>query len=252
MAKLTYFDCNCSIGRVTYPNLFDIPDTQGLLKEMDTAGIEEALVYHITARDGHPPLGNKLLIDEFRYIDRLYPVWVILPHYTNEMPSPKVLLEEIRSNKVKAVRIYPTKEYHSFSIAEWSTGELFNALEEVRVPLILDIEIISWEIVQAILEHHINLPVVITNCGYRNDRFIYPLLEKHKNLYIEISRYMGAGGIEHLVKRFGAGNILFGTGMPLYTGTATVSLLTYSDIPVADKEAIAGGNLRNLLKGILL
>lgn len=252
MGKLKYFDCNCSIGRVARPVLFDIPDAQGLIKEMETAGIEEALVYHITARDGHPPLGNKLLIDEIRDNNRLYPVWVALPHYTREMPSPKELLKEINSNKVKAVRIYPTGGYHSFTIAEWGSGELLKALEEVRLPLILDIEIVSWEAVQSILEHHVNLPVIITDCGYRNDRFIYPLLQRYKNLYIEISRYMGAGGIEHLVKQFGAGNILFGANMPHCTGSAVVSLLTYAEITASDKEAIAGENLRNLLKGIQL
>ena len=39
MAKLAFFDCNCSIGRVPYPLLMDISDAQGLRREMDTAGI---------------------------------------------------------------------------------------------------------------------------------------------------------------------------------------------------------------------
>ena len=43
MQKLLFFDCNCSVGRVAYPHLSDIPDVEGLLKEIKTAGIEEAL-----------------------------------------------------------------------------------------------------------------------------------------------------------------------------------------------------------------
>ena len=39
--------------------------------------------------------------------------------------------------------------------------------------------------------------------------------------------------------------------MPRFTGTAVVSMLTYADIPHADKEAIAGGNLQRLLKEAL-
>ena len=60
MQKLFFFDCNCSVGRVSYPHLYDIPDVEGLMEEMKTAGIEEALVYHTVARDGYPPVGNSM------------------------------------------------------------------------------------------------------------------------------------------------------------------------------------------------
>jgi predicted TIM-barrel fold metal-dependent hydrolase len=59
---------------------------------------------------------------------------------------------------------------------------------------------------------------------------------------------MGGGAVEDLVKRFGSNHLLFGTNMPQYTGTAAIALLTYSDIDQKAKQAIAGGNLRNLLK----
>ena len=66
MPKLKFFDCNCTIGRVAYPTLGDISDADGLLNEMRIAGVEEALVYHIISRDGHPPLGNRLLMDAIK------------------------------------------------------------------------------------------------------------------------------------------------------------------------------------------
>jgi len=50
------------------------------------------------------------------------------------------------------------------------------------------------------------------------------------------------------VERFGSRHLLFGTNMPQYTGTAAVSLLSYSAIDQAARQAIAGGNLRNLLE----
>ena len=249
MHKLNYFDCNCSVGRVAYPYLHDIPDVEGLLKEMETAGIDEALVYHTVARDGHPPIGNSMLMDEIRNHRELYPVWVVLPHHTGEMPHPDKLLPEMKKNNVKAVRIYPKANYHSFSISEWCSGALLGALEEECIPLILDMEISSWEDVNTILENHKKLPVIAATCTYRNNRYIYPLLEKHKNLFIELSRFMGGGAIEDLVKRFGSHHLIFGSNMPQYTGTAAVALLTYSDIDQKAKKAIAGGNLSNLLNG---
>ena len=250
MQKLNFFDCNCSVGRVAYPHLYDIPDVEGLLKEMETAGIEEAFVYHMLARDGYPPLGNSMLMEEIKNIPELHPVWVVLPHHTGEMPHPDKLLQEMKKNNVKAVRVYPKANYHSFSISEWCSGELLDALEEECIPLILDMETVSWEDVNTILGNHKQLPVIAATCSYRNNRYIYPLLENYKNLFIELSRFMGAGTIEDIVKRFGSYNILFGTNMPRYSGTAAVALLTYSDIDQKDKQAIAGGNLSNLLKEV--
>jgi predicted TIM-barrel fold metal-dependent hydrolase len=61
---------------------------------------------------------------------------------------------------------------------------------------------------------------------------------------------MGAGAIENFVQNFGASRLLFGTNMPRYTGTAAVALLTYADISYDDKNAIAGDNLKNLLKAV--
>jgi len=246
--KLHFFDCNCSIGRTGYPHLLDISDVQGLKREMEIAGIEEALVYHSISRDAHPPLGNSLLLEKVKDMKELYPVWLVIPHHTKEMDRPEKLLKEMKKKGIKAVRMYPTRNYHSFSLSEWSSGELLSSLEGSRVPLILDIEIVSWEDVQAILKSHPKLPLVVSNCSYRHNRFIYPLLEKNNNLYIEISRFMGGGAIEDLVRRFGAHSLLFGTNMPHYTGTAAVALLTYADIEDREKEAIASGNLRNIIE----
>jgi hypothetical protein len=252
MAKLKFFDCNCSVGRTGYPHLLDIPDVAGLKQEMKIAGIEEALVYHILARGGSPSLGNSLLLDEIREAQGLHPAWVVIPHHTCEMPQPEKLLKDMKKKGVKAVRIYPTRNFHSFAIEEWCAGELFSALEKSRIPLILDIEISTWKNVHVLLKNHSLLPLIIANCSYRHNRFIYPLLEKHDNLYIETSRFMGAGAIEDMVKRFGAHPLLFGTNMPQYTGTAAVALLTYADIDQKDKKAISGDNLRRLLQEIWL
>jgi hypothetical protein len=252
MAKLNFFDCNCSIGRVAYPLLYDIHDAGGLINEMDVAGIEQALVYHALARDGHAPIGNKMLLQQIKHLVRLHPVWILFPHHTGEFSKANNLLTEMKDNDVKAVRLYPTKDFHSFSLSEWCSGELLAALEEKRVPVFFDIEIISWNDVYAVINNHPSLPVIITNCNYSHNRFSYPLLEKYPNIFIEISRYMGAGAVEDVVKNFGISHLLFGTNMPRYTGTAAVAVVTYSDLSGDEKKALASENLKNLLQGVLL
>ena len=251
MKKLRFFDCNCSIGRTGYPHLLDIPDAAGLRREMETAGVEEALVYHVLARDGHPPLGNTLLLDELKGHAGLHPVWVLLPHHTGELPPPDQLLAEMKDKRVKAARLYPGRLHHSFTLAEWCAGELLTALQAARLPLILDIEIVSWEEIFSLLQKYPQLPIILSNCSYRHHRFLYPLWERFDYLYLEMSRFMGGGAVEDVVRRFGSGRILFGTNMPQYTGTAAVARLTYADIAWADKEAIAAANLDRILKEVL-
>lgn len=248
MAKLTFFDCNCSVGRVAYPHLLDLSKPQDLIKEMDTAGIEEALVYHNVARHSYPPMGNSMLSNEIRDMKRLHPVWVLLPHHTGEMPPARELVTEMKAKGIHAARIYPKLNEHSFSIADWCSGDLFEALEEAGIPLILDMETVTWEQVETILSTFKKLSVIAATCTYRNNRYIYPLLEKYDHLYIELSRFMGAGTIEDIVSRFGSLPLLFGSNMPQYTGTAAVALITYAEIEETDKQAIASGNLRRLLK----
>jgi hypothetical protein len=82
-----------------------------------------------------------MLLNEIKDIKKLHPVWVVLPHHTGEMPPPEKLLSDMKRNDVKAVRVYPKLNYHSFSISEWCSGDLLSALEEKRIPLILDLDI---------------------------------------------------------------------------------------------------------------
>lgn len=251
MGKLTYFDCNCSIGQVPYPYLLDLSDAGGLKAEMDAAGIEEALVYHSVARDTDPAMGNALLGEALAGESRLHPVWVVMPHVAGDLPAPAVLLREMAAHGVKAVRMFPTAANQSFSLAEWNSGALLGALAEARIPLMLDIEIVGWDAIVPILKNHPALPVIVTNVSYRHNRFTHALFGEYGNLYVETSRYFGAGVFEDVVERFGSRPLLLGSNMPRFTGTAVISMLTYADIPRADKEAIAGGNLRRLLKEAL-
>jgi hypothetical protein len=248
MAKLSFFDCNTSVGRFGYPHLLDIPDAAGLEREMEIAGIEEALVYHAVAREGHPPLGNALLLDEIAGHANLYPVWVLLPHHTGEMAHPDTLISELREKSVRAVRLYPSRAQHGFTLADWCAGQLLDCLDAARLPLLLDTEVVQWEEVFRLLSKYSRLPIVMANCSYRHNRFLYPLWERFDNLYVETSRFMGGGAIEDVVRRFGSQRVLFGTNMPQYTGTATVARLTYADISWDDKQAIASGNLKRLLE----
>ena len=81
-----------------------------------------------------------------------------------------------------------------------------------------------------------------------NGRKLYPLLSSYRNLYLDLSYVMDAGGVEDMVGRFGAQKLLFGTGFPArYTGSM-LGVVRSADISEEDRELIFGKNLERILE----
>ncbi len=249
---IKFFDCNCSIGRtnITHPGTFDSPEI--LVKKMKEYGISNALVYHAVARDHSPAEGNPLIVDIAKKYDCLHPVWVVMPHHTGEFLNPAELVNSMKKHNVKAVRIFPSPQKHNYSMKKYSTGSLFDMLEADRVPLFVDIDEIGWNNIDDLLSSYKNLPVILCNTGYRADRYLYPLMQTYENLYIETSRFLSHLGLEALCKKAGSDRILFGTSLPLYTGSGAVFYIKNLMISESDKSKIAAGNLVRLLEEVRL
>jgi predicted TIM-barrel fold metal-dependent hydrolase len=81
-------------------------------------------------------------------------------------------------------------------------------------------------------------------------RNLYPLLERHSNLYLETSTYMVHRGIEEFVRLFGAERLLFGSRYAAYAPGAAVAGLMYAEISDRNRRLIAGDNARRLLRGV--
>jgi hypothetical protein len=250
--SLDFFDCNCSIGRssVLYPGSFHSPED--LVERMKAYGIDRALVYQAIARDHFPAEGNPILMENVSRYKELYPCWIIMPHHTGEFPDPSELLSQLKINNVRAVRIFPSGERHNYSIKPYSAGPMLRMLEEQSIPLFVDIDEIGWDNIDALLGEYPSLPVILCNTGYRSDRYIYPLMKTYKNMYIETSRYLSHLGIEALYNEVGVDRILFGTGMPVYTGAGAVFYIKKLLLGEEDKQKIASVNLTRLLNGVKL
>ena len=250
MESLEFFDCNCSFGMrsVKYPGSFFALDE--LKKNMNNYGIKKALVYHSMAREYDIKTGNKMLMNEITDYPFLYPVWVVMHHHTGEFPAPDLLKVQLKENNIKAVRIFPSVSDHGYSISDWNCGELFNMLEECKIPLIVGLDQITWDELYNLCVHHPNLIIILSDVNYRINRNLYALLEKFSNLYVETSGYKGFDGILDVCKFFGAHRLIFGTGMPVLSGAAAVSIINYARISYEEKQMIAVKNLENLIGGI--
>lgn len=248
-----FFDCRASFGMRSYRAPGSFYKKEDLLKKMADYSIEGALVYHSMAKEYDPQVGNEMLCSELEGETKLFPVWVVLPHYTGEFDPPERLLKSMREHGVKAVTMFPSPSCQNYSFAEFTCGGLFRMCAEHRIPLFIDLDQMGgFRAVDALCSAYPDLPLVVTKVGYRVDRDLYPLMEKYRNFYIEISGYKVMDGIRQLCRRFGAQRLLFGTGMPETSGAAAVGLVSYADISDGEKQLIASKNLLKLLGGVRL
>jgi len=218
---------------------------KGLLAEMERLGIERALVSHTLARTYDPGHGNQILMDEIAGHETLAPCWTLLPPACGEMGSPDELMDEMARAGVRAVRLYPRE--HSYSLAEWQCGELFEALAERQYVVLLDLAEGSWQEIERICRTYPRLALIVTWVGYRQLRPLFALLRRCDNLYCDLSNLSTYLGIEEVLDRFGSERLVFGTGLPIADPGGPIARLFYTDAPPAVLDAIAHGNLTRLL-----
>jgi predicted TIM-barrel fold metal-dependent hydrolase len=255
-SELDFFDCNVYLGRpMNRPagSFGDFPATaEDLLRHLDRAGIRRALVWHVAQRDAGPDPGNGLLDQAIaRHADRLAGTWTFLPFQTREMGDADTFFAAARKAGVRAFRVFP--DLHRFLLRREAIGEVLDHLVASRVPLILRVGDVGWDNVYNLLAACPELTVILANMGaWNNDRYFRPLIERYPNVCIETSGYITDGGIEAFVASYGARRLLFGSGFPeVYLGSMMLAI-AHAEIPAADKQAIAGGNLDRLLKEVRL
>jgi predicted TIM-barrel fold metal-dependent hydrolase len=223
---------------------------------LDLLGMSEALVYHASAHQYDASFGNEALSKELAFYPRLHPCWVVQPHHTGEMPDAQALVTRMLESGIRAARLFPRQ---IGPLRPYVYGPLFAALADRAVPLLLDFELghysthmdsIDWDGLDWALGTYRRLPITLVRPGQAIDRMLLPFMERHENLYVETSYYIGGGALERLGSRFGAERLLFGTGMPLYAPGPAITLLTYSGLDEEAKRLVGGDNLRHLLNQV--
>ena len=257
---LDFFDSNIFLGvnRSPYPHAF--MDAKGLLQRMKRYGISKALVYHVVARDHNIIIGNNELFDEIKNHNSLYPIWLAMPHHTGEFHNPAELADKMKAAGVRAVRLFPEKGYqffgpgHYFDLSLRNCGDLFSMLESYNVPVFIELECenVPWERISTVCLKYPKLKVILCGLDYSVDRNLYPILSECENVFVETYKYKGHYAIEGICEKFGAKRLIFGSGMPLFSGGAAVGMINYAHISSAEKEMIARLNLESMLEEVSL
>ena len=246
--NLSYFDANVCIGKRGLKHPLSVWKTEDVLKIMDQCGIGAALACSGWAKDYAPQYGNERLMEELAKSSKLFGCYTIMPGYLGDFPSPEETIRDFRNKNMAAAKIYPMT--HEFTPDERTMGEYYTALEQQDIPLLIDANEIklrdSSYCLEALLSNHPKLNVVLLGVYWDLLRMVYPLLRDYTNLYLDLSLTQTNYGIEVLSERIGADRLLFGSGLPQMSAGAARSFIDYADIPVEDKQKIAGGNLARL------
>jgi len=251
---MKFFDCNTCFGTSTIRPLRFAETARQLLEEMDHYGINEALVYHARQCDDSPAVGNEILADEIKGLDRLHGTFAILPPQTEELGSPETLLKKMKTKNIRAFWAFPAE--HKYLMTRTALGPLYDLAIERNIPLFISVNescggISGWYLVEKILSDAPDLALVVTEHGsWGHDRFFRPLIEKYENLYIDISRYELDGGINDFCSKYGAERLLFGTGFPKWNPGGPILMLAQADISTKEREMIASGNIEKMLRRV--
>ena len=241
--NLKLFDCTCSFG-LYRTRVFRFARTAAeLIEEMDFCGIDQALVYHTAQRFDSPSAGNEILMREVDGHPRLTPTWAVLPRQTGEQPPVEVILERMRKQNVRALRLFP--EDHRYFLGDVTWGDQMEGYQARHIPLFIRANLGK---IKELLRAFPDL-VVITGAQGSNpqDRYAWPLIERYPNLYYETSGYLLDGIIEEFCQRYGASRLLFASGFPDNANGAALLRLAHAEISESDRRAIAWDNLSRLL-----
>jgi len=250
--SLIYLDCFTAIGRHTAADALESWSVDHLLQEMARCHIHGALVYSHQAREIHPTLGNPQISALCRQHPELAPCWIGLPHQTNEFFKPDALIKEMEAQNVAALKLYP--RIYEFPVDDRTLGPLLSALQEAGILLIMDAGRyeeavqITWPEVAWICSTFPRLNLLLHSLRWEATRALAPLAVEFSNLYLEFSNYQGNRMLEYWCETIGHERLLFGSEAPRRSQGAARSYIDYADLTHEQKQAIAGGNLKRLLR----
>ncbi len=237
-------DVNAAIGPWPHGDAPEL-DAASLLACLDRLGIGRALVHHTVARHYDPATGNARLLEEIAAEPRLSPCFVLAPLESGELGEPADLVRELAAGGVRAVRVYPRD--HGWDLGGPESELLFRTVAAAGLPVFVDLAQSDWPGIAALAEREPRIPLVVCSIGYRELRRLLPLLERHASLHCDLSYFAAHQGLEIVTRRFGAGRLLLGTGMPAAEPAGGVACLAWADVDEESRLAIGAGNAERLL-----
>lgn len=250
---MDFFDCNAGYGvNIAEPGLRPLPNLRELEHELDRAGIRRAMVYRVEQHTAGPALGNDLLARDIAGNDRFYGIWALTPPHTHEVPDPADMADRMRDNRIFGWRLCPGPMrflLRPFVLKPWLELGL-----ACHIPFFINVaQGVSYEALAHLLESYPDLTVILTDPNvWPNDRMLRPFAAEFRNVYLDLSYCTVQDGLESFVAEYGTGRLLYGSGLPGCYPGANMLMIRHAGLTVWEKDAIAGGNMEQIMGRVAL
>lgn len=195
------------------------------------------------------PACNARLYQACAADDLLIPCPILAPNSGVDLLDEVEQVDDAIRHGAWAVYIRPAQDH--WILAEWVCDRLFRALQKRRLPVLCLERLVGVEQLAALAGRYPELPFILAEGNYRNQRIYLPLLETFPNIYLSTgNNNIVYQGIEQLVRRVGPERLLFGTGYPGSEAMDAVTHLMYADLSDDQRQLIGAGNLLRLKEGI--
>jgi hypothetical protein len=205
-------------------------DVPGLLADLDRLTIDAACVVHSYDLYYDPSVAVALTDHP-----RLFRIPVLIPGPLGTGPV----------GDSRVVRLCPAE--HRFALTGPHGLQLARDLADRGATVLLSWESTNFGEVDRLAREVPGLGIVLINTGYRVLRELADLMDAHPGIRVDTASLSGHQSVEWIARRYGASRVLFGTGAPETDDAGPRFLLDHLDLPAADVELIAGGNILTLL-----
>jgi predicted TIM-barrel fold metal-dependent hydrolase len=243
-------DAFCGIGPWQKRDRLLPWEPEEILKLMDHFGVARALTHsNFTAGGGNAVTGNAMLAEAAKAEPRFIPAFTLAPYPHDDEPSVADLLTSMRQAGSRAVWFMPQAYLPQREVY----GELLDAFVAHRLPVLLNRETTTPADVASLLRDWPGLRLLLCGLSYGEDHWIFPLLKRHAELRLCVGHfYIPADAPHRFLRHFPAERLVFGSGLPFFSPGGLLAHLFYADITDAQREAILGGNILNLMKEVRL
>jgi hypothetical protein len=256
---MKFFDINFQVSS----GLFNDEERKNKLNDILQAGgenkITSLIVTNKLALDYDWDTGNKELLNSglAREMEGLFYSYILTPDACFTYDFEKYV-DRAYEDGVRLFRFFPKR--HLFYINDFYMKKVFDVLSGKKFPIMLDLKELDItgnkyfdiNVLERILDKNQEMPVILETslkqCMF--NRYYFPLLERFRNLYLEISGMLLIDQIEGYVEKFSSKRLIFGSGYPGIDINLSLNRILLSDMKQSDRENIAFNNTGYILRGI--
>jgi len=175
--------------------------------------------------------------------------------FSHKLAGASLDFDSYDARGFRGIRLYP--QYHSYHpLYEPFVERVCQAAEVRSWPVFLPLRaVMNWGAPTIELNWMVDLVErfprtqwILAGINYFQElRVAIQLMRRHPSVHLETSCVQGFNGIEKLVQECGSRQVLFGSGAPLQCLGAGLQKVLHANLADPDREAILGGNARQLL-----